>query len=825
MIAITISFISGILAAHFSLYFPVSIITLCVVVIVSLFIKYRVSKQLPGLFFIISVFIFGIVYSLIRQETIPEPELPDAEVSVEGDIIDVPELSNGRVRFTVDQVSIGGKKVPGKVRLFLPEQGTINKHALSAGGERIRAAAKLRAPKVLHNPGVYAYDLKKEGIAAVGYAKSLQVIGEIRSLPAWINQKRLQLGDIIENSLSPENAALHKAIIPGLTGGISREMRDAFSATGLAHLLSISGAHFGLLAFIIFRAVKLIIRCLPEKTLAMMTLYITPSQIAVLMTLPVLIFYALISGMSTPVIRSLIMISIYMLALYLGRSNQWLNSLSTAAFIILLLQPAALFDLSFQLSFIAVLFIGYIAGKKKEHRAKNTEQRQGSLKNIIFQKLKDGILMTTAAVCGTAPLIAISFKQFPLISPVANLIVTPFVCFIILPLGFFASFTAFIFQMTSMPFSGLLNALTHSGLWMIKIFSRIPYANLHVHNPSIAMVALYYFSLVFFIRYRFNRRGGRPSSLASCLPFIVTICLYLTSPFFSGNEFQATFLDVGQGDSSVVRLPDRKTMLIDGGLREPDMGRNVVAPYLWSQGIKNIDYLVLTHSDSDHYGGLLYIMDNFSVGEIWLNGIRTAGSEEFFNKIAEKKIPFRILRRGDVLQAKRYRICALHPYDEFVSGPLRGASSAENSASLVLKIESGRASVLFTGDIETGAEESLIPLGGRLKSDIIKVPHHGGRTSSSADFIKAVAPRIAVVSAGKNNSFDHPHKETVERYKNAGARLYRTDIDGAVSFSIGGSGFKPDPLVPTCYWDNEFKEVEALGDETRNLRALFFRFP
>ena len=163
------------------------------------------------------------------------------------------------------------------------------------------------------------------------------------------------------------------AIIPGLKTGISRDMRDAFSTTGLAHLLSISGTHFGLLAFMVFISIRTVIKYLPVRLLSKMTLYITPTRIAVVITLPVLVFYALISGASTPTVRSLIMIFIYMLALFLGRKGQWLNSLSIAALIILLWNPKALFELSFQLSFIAVFSIGYVLEKRAEDSGQNAE--------------------------------------------------------------------------------------------------------------------------------------------------------------------------------------------------------------------------------------------------------------------------------------------------------------------------------------------------------------------------------------------------------------------------------------------------------------------
>lgn len=827
MIAFIVSFISGIAAFNFFPYFPVSIIILCVATSVFLFKRHNGLQRMS---LIVLVFAFGFLYSFIRQEKVPEINLPEGEAVVEGDVIDVPEWSNKKLRFTIDHVSINGKPVQGKVRLFTAQDESIEKpiafYKLPAG-EKIRAAAKLREPNVLHNPGVYSHDLKEDGIIAVGFISRIQGVGRNTGLKAWINRKRQLLGDIIDNSLTHENAALHKAIIPGLTGGMNQEIRDAFSVTGLAHILSISGTHFGLLAFIIFKLIKTLTTYLPEKALTRMTLYITPAQISILVTLPLLVLYLLLSGMSAPAVRSFIMIFIYMLALFLGRKDQWLNSLAIAAFIILIYQPKTLFDLSFQLSFIAVLSIGYIAEKNSEVRRQNTESRTmgrakvnlstDSICTFLTDKAKTATLMTVAAVAGTAPIVALVFKQFPLISPLSNLLITPLVCFIVLPLGFFTAFFALIFQMSSMPLGGLTDALTHFTLALIKTFSQVPHSNFHIPNPSIVMIFLYFLSLIFIITPSVSPLGkGGIKRGWSPLPLALVICIYLITPHFYGNEFKVTFLDVGQGDSSVVQFPDGKTMLIDGGTQEPDTGRSVIAPFLWSKGTRSIDYLVATHLHPDHYGGLIYIMDNFKVGEIWLNSIRTKEAENFFRKMREKNIPYRVLARGDELEAKAYRIYALHPYKEFFADSARGEFSNQNSGSMVLKIESDNVSILFASDVETEAEENLLHLGKWLKSDIIKVPHHGGNTSSSENFLKAVSPQTAVVSVGRHNPYDHPHKGTLERYEHAGARIFRTDIDGAVTVITQNRSYD----VKT-YWDSRLKEVSGLRDEIRNLRLIF----
>ena len=833
MIIIAISFITGIAVSGFVTFFPVSIAVLCVSGGILFFMRMRNSKKTLLMIFI---FVFGFLYSSIRQETFSEIKPTNREVSVEGDIINIPEMSKGKIKLILDRVLIEGKEIKGRVVLFLSPGSIINEGLQPQNGQRIYSAAKLGAPDVLHDPDVHTFDPKKNGVAAFGFTRKIHVVGKRINPWTWVQNRRYLLGNAIDRGLSPEDAALHKAIILGLTGGIPQRMRDAFGVTGLSHILSISGTHFGLLAFMIFKLIKTMVTFLPGKIFRRLTMNITPTNAAVLITMPVLIFYAFISGMGTPAVRSLVMISIYMLALLLGRRGQWLNSLAIAAVIILLYRPSELFDLSFQLSFTAVLSIGYVAEKRSKNRVQETEDRvqglgiRGQEKENkhpikkIFDKTTATILMTFAAVFGTAPVVALIFKQFPLISPVTNLIVTPLICFVVLPLGFFASFSAIIFNMSSLPFGGLIDPVTHFSLQLVSVSAEIPYANIHVPTPSFAIIALYYVSLIFMLK-----SPGR--QIMKKIPPVIIICVYLITPYFQNSTSSITFLDVGQGDSAVVNLPDRKVMLIDGGTYEPDMGRAVIAPYLWSRGIRSIDYLVLTHPHPDHFGGLIYIIDNFRIGEVWLSGWGTAGSEKFFQKIIARNINIRVLRRGDVLEAEKYKIRVLHPYDEFFADSERGDFSNENSGSLVLKYESDDVSVLFTGDIETEAEETLLPLDKWLRSEIMKVPHHGGRTSSSSGFLEAVDPQVAVISLGENNPYGHPHAETIERLKAAEAEIYRTDIDGAVTITLNdypisvsnaGSGLKPDPPYEIqTYWDTEFKKVATWRDEVKNLKLLF----
>jgi competence protein ComEC len=305
MIGLAVSFICGIAGFHFFPFFPFSIAALGIVTTLFLFRRNHKKKIL----FILIVFVLGFIYSSIRQERFQEVQFPDYEINVEGTVIDVPGMYEDKIRLTLDSVRLNSKEIQGKVRLFLfnnPLQGPS-----LIPGDRVQTVSRLRTPGTFRNPGVFSYDLKKDGIIAVGYTQYMQLVHKGDGFSHQLNKKRQDLGKIIGTSLSPENASLHKAIIAGLKTGISPELRDVFSATGLAHLLSISGTHFGLLAFIIFTFIKTAMKMLPARVLTKMTLYMTPTQTAVLLTLPVLIMYALISGSRTPTIRALIMVLFY----------------------------------------------------------------------------------------------------------------------------------------------------------------------------------------------------------------------------------------------------------------------------------------------------------------------------------------------------------------------------------------------------------------------------------------------------------------------------------------------------------------------------------
>jgi len=260
----------------------------------------------------------------------------------------------------------------------------------------------------------------------------------------------------------------------------------------------------------------------------------------------------------------------------------------------------------------------------------------------------------------------------------------------------------------------------------------------------------------------------------------------ITHPFPSlSKNLKLTFIDVGQGESILIEFPGKKKMLIDGGGFPEgtfDIGENVVSPFLWRKGIKKIDYLVLTHAHPDHLNGLKAVSRNFKVHEFWEAFIPTE-SEDYteLKRILPKSVASKRLFRGDRHQERNVKIEVLHPEQGEILVP-----TIRNDDSLVLRLSYGQTAFLLPGDIGIKAERKILEYFSEIKSQVLKSPHHGSRSSSSEDFLESVAPRIVIISVGEGNYYGFPNQEVLERYEQIGAEVFRTDIHGAVEICSNG---------------------------------------
>ena len=515
-------------------------------------------------------------------------------------------------------------------------------------------------------------------------------------------------------------------MIIGDTTGLTDEIRDAFMASGTTHILSISGSHLGLIAVFIFFFMRLLIGLLPEKTLLRITLYTTPTKIAAMTAILPVIFYTLISGAQIATVRSMIMILVFILAILVDRGNEILNSLALSCLIILLIDPLSIHDISFQLTMVSVLFIALAIEIRRQMTSEGKGKGEGLI-NSVKGKIITYLFITIAVSLGTAPIVALYFRQVAWVGLFANSIVVPFAGFITVPLGLLSSIIS-VFTGTFF-LSGLNELLLNLFYGLVRLFAQIPYAERHIASPGTFYLSLFY--ILVFLLYRERQINYKAIVFIGLMLFAL-----IARPLISqlNRDFKITFLDVGQGDSAVIEFPDKKVMVIDGGgifSETFDIGRAVLAPYLWDRGIYTIDYLVLTHPQLDHVGGFPYLLEKMKIKEVWENGDE-GGS------IAYRRFAGLIKKKGVLQKTELSEMKAdIRDVKVLVIDSLTGASI--NDRSIVLRISNADYSLLFAADIEKGAQEALLKYDG-IKSNIIKVPHHGARSSLNEDFIKSRKP-------------------------------------------------------------------------------------
>jgi competence protein ComEC len=419
------------------------------------------------------------------------------------------------------------------------------------------------------------------------------------------------------------------------------------------------------------------------------------------------------------------------------------------------------------------------------------------------------MIVSISATLGTLPLIGFYFNRMSLISLLANLAVVPIMGIIALPVCMAIILTAPLSAILTIWLIKLAAFLVDISVFMVDYFASLPWAAYYVVTPNILEITAYYLLLFVFFGLMDNwtetrhdplsnrgtlsrQRRMLSGGLAGLLFFVFAYALYGYLKNMQCRDLRITAIDVGQGNATLVRFPGGKKMLVDGGgffNDDFDIGKYVVAPFLWHEKIGKIDIVVLTHVHPDHLNGLKFIVENFNVGEVWSNG-QVSDSESFqiFKRvIIEKNIQSRLVSGATPLvDIDGVHVQILNP-----PAPINGSDAwekfdATNNQSIAMKLTHGAVSAILPADISEPTEARLIRQGANLSGDVLYVPHHGGLTSSTASFLDSVHPRVAIISCGKDNIFRFPHPDVLDRYQARNIRVLRTDRDGAVTVTTDG---------------------------------------
>ena len=772
---------------------------------------------------------------------------------ITGRIANAPLKINNRARFHLQVASLGGD---GETRVVSGKLGVTAVGDIPdlAAGDWVRLNSRIRSLTNFKNPG--GFDYKKymafKGIRATAYIKgdTLVVIDKdpVGGYFQIIENARNTFAGLIEKSGNTQVQGVLKALIIGDRSQISPETRQAFNRAGVGHLLAISGLHIGIVATVAFgffhwlmtRFKPLLWRAWTRKGAALLSL------------LPVFA-YGMMAGFTPSTQRAVIMVSVFLLTFLFEREQDPLNTLALAALVILVADPPSLFSISFQLSFAAVLAIICGFSWVQNRTAAPKGLIKGDRRLRFISRLISFFLVSFFAVCGSLPLVAVYFNQISLVGLAANFIVVPLVGFLAIPLGLVALFVSPLSTTAALWCIQAGSGILTIALAVVQFFADLPFAAVKTFTPSLLEIGCFYvlcWALLnlqrephfaaakppsdagaalkpatsnfgmslsgadsglrkfqnIFRGLQFKRISQSDLAIAALVLVLVTLaadtCYWLYQRF-GYADLRVTVIDVGHGSSSLLEFPGGYTVLIDGGGFADnsafDVGATIVAPLLWRKKIRTVDTLILSHPNSDHLNGLIYIARNFHVKKVWTNSEsrNTLGYQNFMEVISNQKIVlplFADMPRSHWING--VELDFLYPSQGFLKRKEKEKWRDTNNNSLVVKVSMGSTSFLFPGDIMAAAEKELVDIAGRkLNSTVLIAPHHGSRSSSSRVFLGEVNPEVIVISSGRQSRFKLPHPTILKKYQHHGYSIFRTDINGAVSLSTDGQQLKIKPFI------------------------------
>lgn len=596
------------------------------------------------------------------------------------------------------------------------------------------------------------------------YLKTKKIIGTVElekvkilksSNGSFIHNIQKYIRDTINGTLTDEEGNLLLAILLGDKDKLSEDIQESFKTSNLSHMLAVSGAH---VSYIIL-----------GLTYVLQNSIIGKKNGKIVCIIFLLAFMA-ITNFTPSVTRACIMAILTLLSSIIYRKSDVYTNISVAALITLIFNPYSLLDLGFQLSYGGT--IGIIIFIKRIQEKKSNSKVINYIKQMALVSIYANIIII--------PIMMYHFNTVSFTFIISNIMASPILGIIVI--------TGFLFIITSItvkPLTRLIAIFIKPILSILikisQICSKLPFSNILVVTPYMFNVISYYAIILYCIKSKKNNK----CKIIICLLIVLILINFIIYIF--PQKLRIFFIDVGQGDSTLIITPDKKTVLIDGGGSDSfDVGEKVLLPYLLDRRILKIDYVLISHFDTDHCGGILTIMEKVKVKNIIISeqAEHSENYERFKKLMIHKRIRLIEVKKGDKIKIGRYsEFKILFPTSRLLSeNPL-------NNNSIVTQFNYNNFKMLFTGDIEKLAEQQILKTEkAEIRADILKVAHHGSKTSSIPEFIKAVRPRIALIGVGKNNTFGHPNQQTIKNLENIKCRIYRTDLQGEIIIKIDQKG-------------------------------------
>lgn len=642
-------------------------------------------------------------------------------------------------------------------------------------GDIIKFEGEFQEPAKQRNEGGFDYKLylKTKKIYGIFKAESIKKVGEEKTPQIAIKKEILKIqqyiSDTYQKILKKENTALITALLIGDKSNLESSVIDNFRDASLSHILAISGAHF---SYII-----IMINCINKQ--------LKHKKIGNVISILIIIFFMQLTGNTPSVVRAGTMNIMIIISELLYRKVDILTSLAVSLIIQIINNPYVIFDIGLILSYSGVIGIVLFY-------------------NIIYKKIRlKTISITLSANLVIMPIMIYNYNTISISFIISNIFAS-----IILGPIIILGFLSIVFKFK--PIFILLDILLSLFQDIVKICSKLPLSKIYVRTPTILSIATYYLLLANILKAKkLNFKQHEKEQKVQLYEKIEQskkqillkrkIAILLTIIIISNLNFQVlaiqinknlliNFVDVGQGDSTLIRTENKTLMIDSGGTTDNnngyDLGKSTILPYLLDKKITKLDYIMISHFDADHSQAFMYVLKNIKVKNaiICKQAKDSQLYQEFLKICKKKKIKIIYVKNGDNIKIGKIELKILHPQNELITNnPL-------NNNAIVVKLIYNKFTMLFTGDIEKEAEELIIKNNINLKANILKVGHHGSKTSTTEEFLQKVSPDIALIGVGENNIFGHPNEEVLKRLKELKTKIYRTDKMGEIGIKVNRKG-------------------------------------